>query len=97
MVCHIQMVSYKLPSILFNTWRAILLFIFRYGLIYEVIRYLEKLRKRLPSCINELIFILIIFGEIFYLCEIFNAVGAFMRIWEQAQKKENLVSATRSG
>ena len=87
MVCHIQMVSYKLSLILSNTRRAILLFIFRHGLIYEVfriirmaIRHLERLQNRSPSCINELIFILIIFGEIFYLCEIFNAVGAFMRI-----------------
>ena len=37
MVCHIQMVSYKLSSILFNTRRAILLFIFCHGLIYEVL------------------------------------------------------------
>ena len=79
MVCHIQMVSYKPSSILINTRRAILLFIFRYGLIYEV-RHLARLQNRSPSCINELIFILIIFWEIFYLCEIFNAVGAFMRI-----------------
>ena len=54
MVCHIQMVSYKLPSVLFNTWRAILLFIFRYGLIYEVFRCVNTTLKEITKYITLL-------------------------------------------